>query len=195
MKLQVFVLGGLIECFVNGQFVQTCQAQKYAWGGLGLSVSGGTARFESLKIKTAAVPPRHYHAEGMFHWDTWYVPIGDSMHMFHLQVKRPGSQRPDADNETIGHAVSKDLIHWQEQPRHCGRARRDRMIKGPFSRATRSSTRARSISFTAVTGRTHRPSAWRHPPTASTSRSTNIIPSSSPTDRSACSATVATSSC
>ena len=116
MKLQVFVLGGLIECFVNGQFVQTCQAQKYAWGGLGLSVSGGTARFESLKIKTAAVPPRHYHAEGMFHWDTWYVPVGDSVHMFHLQVKRPGSQRSDADNETIGHAVSKDLIHWQELP-------------------------------------------------------------------------------
>ena len=81
-----------------------------------LSVRGGTARFESLNIKTAAAPPRHYHAEGMFHWDTWYVPIGDSVHMFHLQVKRPGSLRPDADHETIGHAVSRDLIDWEELP-------------------------------------------------------------------------------
>ena len=23
---------------------------------------------------------RHYHAEGMFHWDTWYVPVGEDIH-------------------------------------------------------------------------------------------------------------------
>ncbi|MCX6877398.1 MAG: hypothetical protein NTW21_26850 [Verrucomicrobia bacterium] len=64
---------------------------------------------------TAANPPLNYHAEGMYHWDTWFLPLGDSVHMYHLQVKRPGSQRPDADHEAVGHAVSKDLIHWQEQ--------------------------------------------------------------------------------
>jgi len=58
----------------------------------------------------------HYHAEGMYHWDTWYLPVGEEVHMFHLQVPRPGSTRPDADNCAIGHAVTRDMIHWRELP-------------------------------------------------------------------------------
>jgi len=58
----------------------------------------------------------HYHAEGMFHWDTWYVPVGEEIHMFHLQVLRPGSDRSAEENKTVGHAVSKDLIRWKELP-------------------------------------------------------------------------------
>jgi sucrose-6-phosphate hydrolase SacC (GH32 family) len=52
----------------------------------------------------------------MYHWDTWYLPLGDEVHMYHLQVKRPGSRRPNADVEAVGHAVSRDLLRWQEQP-------------------------------------------------------------------------------
>jgi sucrose-6-phosphate hydrolase SacC (GH32 family) len=52
----------------------------------------------------------------MYVWDTWYLQDGDTTHLFHLQVKRPGSSRPDREEGTIGHAVSKDLIHWTEMP-------------------------------------------------------------------------------
>lgn len=74
------------------------------------------ARSRHASAGPAANPPLNYNAEGMYHWDTWFLPLGDSVHMYHLQVKRPGSQRPGADHEAVGHAVSKDLIHWQEQP-------------------------------------------------------------------------------
>lgn len=59
---------------------------------------------------------RHYHAEGMFHWDTWYVPVGEEVHMFHLQVLRPGSERRPEEDRTVGHAVSRDLVYWEELP-------------------------------------------------------------------------------
>ena len=36
--------------------------------------------------------------------------------MFHLQIRRPGSIQPDCDEGTIGHAISTDLIHWEELP-------------------------------------------------------------------------------
>ena len=57
-----------------------------------------------------------YHPDGLFVWDTWYLNSKGRVHVFHLQVKRPESTRPDEDQGTIGHAVSHDLLCWEELP-------------------------------------------------------------------------------
>ncbi len=51
IKLQVFVQGTIIECFVNDQYAQTCRAYNNPQGRLALGVSGGKAVVESLVIK------------------------------------------------------------------------------------------------------------------------------------------------
>ena len=59
---------------------------------------------------------RHYYPPGMFVWDTWYLHCAGSTHLFHLQVKRPDSSRPEEYDRSIGHAISKDLLSWEEMP-------------------------------------------------------------------------------
>ena len=79
--------------------------------------------------------PSHYHPEGLFVWDTWFLQDGDTTHVYHLQVKRPGKnvdEKFKAQKEiianytdktdkatfegTVGHATSKDLLTWTQQP-------------------------------------------------------------------------------
>ena len=60
--------------------------------------------------------PILYHPRGLYTWDTWYLHSQGRTHLFHLQVKRPDSPRPEEDHGTIGHAVSEDLLHWEELP-------------------------------------------------------------------------------
>jgi beta-fructofuranosidase len=45
-------------------------------------------------------------------WDTWMFPEpeGKRMHLFFL------ANQPDKEWEWVGHAVSDDLIHWQDLP-------------------------------------------------------------------------------
>lgn len=59
--------------------------------------------------------PGLYHPPGMSMWDTWYLQRGDETHVFHLQLRRDKARRA-SDHESIGHAVSTNLIHWKELP-------------------------------------------------------------------------------
>jgi len=79
--------------------------------------------------------PSLYHPDGLFVWDTWFLQDGDTTHVFHLQVKRPNKDIDKNFKEqkerivnyvdetdratfeaTIGHATSKNLLAWTEQP-------------------------------------------------------------------------------
>jgi beta-fructofuranosidase len=57
-----------------------------------------------------------YQPNGMLMWDSWFVEDHGQVHMFHLQRLAPGSKRSALEADHIGHAVSRDLIHWTEQP-------------------------------------------------------------------------------
>ncbi|TXK84467.1 hypothetical protein [Paenibacillus sp. N3.4] len=58
----------------------------------------------------------NYHPQGMHTWDAWYWPAGDVVHAFYLQRKRPDSTRTDREADSIGHAISTNLVDWEELP-------------------------------------------------------------------------------
>ena len=72
------------------------------------------------KVKTVytdKVPSTlEYRPAGINMWDTWCIEREGEVHMFHLQSPALESTRPKEDLQCLGHAVSKDLIHWQERP-------------------------------------------------------------------------------
>lgn len=58
-----------------------------------------------------------YHPRDMAIWDPWFVVRGEEVHLFHQQGRIvPGSDRDPVEADSIGHAVSRDLIHWEERP-------------------------------------------------------------------------------
>ena len=55
-----------------------------------------------------------FHPTGeKFLWDTWLFPWKGEFHLFFLQARAP---HPCYEYFEIGHAVSKDLVHWEEMP-------------------------------------------------------------------------------
>ncbi len=58
----------------------------------------------------------NYAPQGQYVWDAWCMPKDDEVHVYHLQRNRPGAEVPAALQEQIGHAVSRDLVDWQERP-------------------------------------------------------------------------------
>ena len=59
---------------------------------------------------------RKYHPEGLYVWDTQYMVWNGRVHVYHLQTKTPGSTRDDTELDNWGHAISDDLITWEERP-------------------------------------------------------------------------------
>lgn len=58
-----------------------------------------------------------YRPRGLALWDPWFVTCGGTVHLFYQQGRPdPGSDRDPADCDAVGHAVSSDLLHWEERP-------------------------------------------------------------------------------
>ncbi len=57
----------------------------------------------------------NYSPEGYFLWDTWYMPVGNLVHCYHLTTRRPGVDPKTHDERWISHCVSRDLIHWENR--------------------------------------------------------------------------------
>jgi beta-fructofuranosidase len=58
---------------------------------------------------------KQYAPYGKFLWNLWLIDRGAEHHLFHLQMERTTDPtRRDQVRTTIGHAVSKDFLDWQE---------------------------------------------------------------------------------
>lgn len=58
----------------------------------------------------------NYHPRGMRIWDTWCISHEGKVHAFYLQRLREGSDRTSHEADSIGHAVSTNLLDWIELP-------------------------------------------------------------------------------
>ena len=58
----------------------------------------------------------NYHPEQMYVWDAWTMVRDDEAHVYHLQRQRPGCSLDGHVQDMLGHAVSTDLVDWQECP-------------------------------------------------------------------------------
>ncbi|MCD9020308.1 hypothetical protein [Cohnella silvisoli] len=57
-----------------------------------------------------------YRLEDEFIWDFWYARQGGKVLAFYLQYPRAGDPEYIHSRQSVGHAVSKDLLHWEERP-------------------------------------------------------------------------------
>src|SRR6185312_311622 len=63
----------------------------------------------------------NYAPRGKYVWDGWCMPRGSEVHLYHLQRDRhrsPDAAQKDAKTrpeDWLGHAVSTDLVNWEER--------------------------------------------------------------------------------
>ena len=58
----------------------------------------------------------NYSPTDLYVWDAWYMAVDDQVHAYHLARKR-GAANVAADVEnSLGHAVTRDLVHWERRP-------------------------------------------------------------------------------
>lgn len=57
-----------------------------------------------------------FHPDGIYVWDTWYYEHNGEIHCTFLQQARPGHPERNGETGALGHAVSKDLVHWEHRP-------------------------------------------------------------------------------
>ncbi|MCW5982760.1 MAG: hypothetical protein KIT09_32020 [Bryobacteraceae bacterium] len=55
-----------------------------------------------------------YRPREMSMWDAWHIEHEGRAHMIYLQRLAPGSTRTSLEADTLGHAVSDDLLRWTE---------------------------------------------------------------------------------
>lgn len=83
---------------------------------LGLFSSLGLMQGSAVEPGAAPAP---FHPPGMWTWDNWFVQEGGKWHAFYLQLPESlGWERRWKNNDPfkhVGHAVSTDLRHWQDQ--------------------------------------------------------------------------------
>lgn len=65
---------------------------------------------------SATLTGPNYAPRGMRQWDTWYMPVGRQVHAYHLQMARPGASVSKLEADSLGHAVTSNLIDWEERP-------------------------------------------------------------------------------
>ena len=59
----------------------------------------------------------NYAPNNKFLWDSWFLKEDDTYHVFYLQAdKTDDPELRHNNNVSIGHAISKDLINWEELP-------------------------------------------------------------------------------
>jgi beta-fructofuranosidase len=57
-----------------------------------------------------------YKPQGMEMWDAWCIEHEGELHMIHLQFLSANSMRSKEEASSLGHAVSNNLIDWEEMP-------------------------------------------------------------------------------
>ncbi|MCA9360755.1 glycoside hydrolase family 68 protein [Candidatus Kaiserbacteria bacterium] len=59
----------------------------------------------------------NYSPTGRLLWDSWFINRKDECHVFHLQSRsKINPIERHTRGASIGHAISKDYMNWQEQP-------------------------------------------------------------------------------
>ena len=60
--------------------------------------------------------PAQYQPQGQYSWDYWFARNGDTCHAYYLQYPINADQSKRHSQQTVGHAISPDLISWIEKP-------------------------------------------------------------------------------